>query len=117
MLGSPPGFLKKFVLDGWYKGLIVLGAVLFVVTLIIEIKGITNIVQSFAGGFLFLSIGEWINHTDLPPIFELGTHTLLITKKLWKPKILGLMFDLIGIIFVIIAMSSILNYPPAPPIP
>ncbi len=106
----PRKFLKKFVLDVWYKVFMVLGAVLFAVSLIFEIKGISDIAQSLAGGFFFLGMGEWINHKDLPPVFELGTFTLFITKTSWKPKILGLVFDIFGIFFFFLAINLLLNY-------
>ncbi len=107
---SPPGSLKKFVLHAWYKISMSLGVALFVIFLFVEIKGITNTGQLLAGGFFFLGIGEWINHRDMPPIFELGTNTLWITKNLWKPKILGLVLDLIGISLIFLAIISITNY-------
>ncbi len=110
MRESPLLFLKKFVTDAWYKVFIVLGVVLFAVSLIFELKGITNIAQLFAGGFFFLGIGEWINHKDLPAVFELGTFTLFITKTSWKPKILGLVFDILGIFLFFIGINLILNY-------
>ena len=106
---SPLKSPKKYVSNVWYKVFFVLGVVLFVVLLFFEFIGNPNITQSFAGGFFFLGIGEWINHKNLPAIFELGTYTLFISKTLWKPKILGLVFDILGIFFFFYAIKLILN--------
>lgn len=113
---NPPDFLKNLALDVWYKVFIVVGAVLFIVSLIVDLKGITNNqAQLLAGGLFFLGIGEWINHSKtqdiLPPNVYTGGRALLITTSKWKPKIIGVLFDIIGIFLLYSAINSILNYP------
>ena len=87
--GNPLSNLK---LDKWYKVMIVGGFFLIIISLFIEVKGITNIqLLLIAGGFFFIGIGEWINHSlaieSKPPNAYTGP-AARISYLVWKPKLL-----------------------------
>ncbi len=55
-------FLKGLKIDRWYKVFVYLGALAFIISLLIEVKGITNLeLQLLSLGFFFIGVGEWKN--------------------------------------------------------
>jgi len=113
---NSPNFLKNLVLDNWYKVFIVVGVVLFITSLKFDLKVITNRQgELLAGGLFFLGIGEWINDTTeqhiIPPNAYNGGQALLVTFSVWKPSLIGLIFDILGLVLLFSALNSIFNYP------
>src|SRR5687768_7959605 len=104
-------FFSNLKLDKWYKVLTYMGGILLILSFFFEVKGITNLqLQLLSGGTFFLGIGEWKNHkTDSwikPPNAYTGP-TALITKTEWRPDLVGLLFDIIGITLIVISIKSI----------
>ncbi len=118
---NSPDFLKNLVLDKWYKVFIVVGAVLFIVSLIFDLKGISNSqALLLAGGLFFFGVGEWINDGKIlsiyPPNVYTGGSALQVTTHKWQPKIIGLFFDILGLFLILSAVNALLNYPVYSPI-
>jgi len=102
--------LKNLVLDAYYKVLIVVGFVIFAVSLVIDLKGITNQQGLLLGGALFLlGLGEWNNIRTIPAIKHANAYTgsaTLFEVIIWRPTFLGLVFDILGIILGIQFIKS-----------
>jgi hypothetical protein len=97
-------FLKNLVLDTWYKALVYVGGLILLLSLFIEVKGIANQqLQLLSTGIFFFGLGEWKNHKKesfiKPPNVYTGP-TALISYTVWKPDLLGILFDLIGITLI-----------------
>jgi len=108
-----PEIFKNLIIDTWYKAFVYIGALLFIVTLFVEIKGITNNqLQLLSGGLFFIGTGEWKNWKTAswfkPPNVYTGPPALM-SAKLHKPDALGLFFDIIGILLILIAIWSIVR--------
>src|SRR5207247_1162423 len=54
---------KNFAIDTWYKAVVYLSAIVFVVSLFSTVKGLTNSqLQLLSGGAFLFCLGEWKNH-------------------------------------------------------
>jgi len=100
--------LSKLKLDYWYKALVALSAVLLLMSLTVDLKGIENsIAQLLCLGSLFIGIGEWINHplqtAIMPPNAYYAPGGAKITSYSRKPCLLGSLFDVLG--FTIVAVG------------
>ncbi len=108
-----PDLLKNLSLDKWYKVVIYLGVILLIISLVVEIKVINNKQLLFLSlGFLFGGVGEWINHrkdTVIKPPNAYTGPTMLIEFEVWKPKLIGVIFDIIGIGLLAFSLYWILN--------
>lgn len=107
--------LKGLLIDSWYKALMSIGGIALVGSFFFEVQGITNRqLQMIAAGLFFLGLGEWKNHKEesyiKPPNVYTGP-TALITVTSWKPDVIGLFFDLLGIILLISGVWSIITSP------
>jgi hypothetical protein len=110
---NPGDLLKNLALDTWYKALIYLGVVLFVISLIIEVKGLTNAqLELLSSGLFFFGLGEWKNRkvasTFKPPNAYTGPAGIL-TTNVRKPDALGLIFDGLGVVLFVIGLYSIIR--------
>ncbi len=97
-------FLKNLVLDTLYKALVYVGGLILVLSLFIEVKGITNQqLQLLSTGVFFFGLGEWKNHKKesfmKPPNAYTGP-AALISYTVWKPDLLGILFDIIGLTLI-----------------
>lgn len=102
MVSNPLGNLK---IDNWYKALLVIGSCVFLVSLSTEVKGIENsVVQLISLGCILFGLGEWINH----PYQEIIVPGGKISGYPRKNKVGGIVFDIIGIIFVIFGVIKFL---------
>lgn len=86
---------KNLTLDHWYKVLIPLSLVLFVLSITVDLLVISNASLILLSLGLFLvGIGEWINH---PRQEAINLHfNMKITLHRWKPKAWGIALDLAG---------------------
>lgn len=105
--------LKNLALDTWYKAIVYVGAVVFVTSLVIEVKGLTNgQLQLISGGLFFFGLGEWKNHKVacrfMPPNVYTGPAGILSTK-IRRPDILGLAFDVFGVTLFVIGIYTIIR--------
>jgi len=106
-----PEIFKNLVLDKWYKALVYLGGVGFVLSLFVEVKGITNgQAQLIFSGFFLLGLGEWKNHKvahwfEPPSVYTGGP--ALIKAPVRSPDALGITFDILGVILIILGVGSI----------
>jgi len=99
--------LRNLKIDYWYKALVVLSAVLLLISLTVELKGIENsIAQLLCLGVLFIGIGEWINHplqsAIMPPNAYDAPGGAIITSYKRKPCLLGTLFDILGFTITVV---------------
>ena len=110
---SATDFLKDFVIDAWYKAIVYVGGVVLALSFFLDVKGLTNHqLQLLASGAFIIGLGEWNNHTTQswikPPNAYTGPAALL-TQKIRKATVIGVLFDLIGITVFTFGMIRILR--------
>lgn len=86
---------KNLTLDYWYKMLIPLSLVLFVLSITVDLLVISNAsLLLLSLGLFLVGIGEWINHPHQEAVnLRLD---MKITLHRWKPKAWGIVLDLAG---------------------
>ena len=103
--------LSNLKIDYWYKALVVLSALLLVISLTVDLKGVENsIAQLISLGALFLGIGEWVNHPLQTKIMAPNAYTLgggLITSYNRSPCLLGSLFDIFGFIIICVGVYKL----------
>lgn len=107
-----PDILKGLVLDRWYKVFVAVGAILFTISLFVDVKGITNPqIQLISSGLFFIGIGEWKNwkyqYLQKPPNVYTGPAALL-EVRVRQPDFLGIVFDLLGAILLIAGITGVI---------
>ena len=105
-------FLKGLKIDRWYKVFVYLGAVAFVVSLFIEVKGVTNLeLVVLSLGFFFIGVGEWKNEKFAvefkPPNVYTGP-AAMFQYPVRKPDFVGVFFDVIGAVFFLFGLGHII---------
>lgn len=105
--------LKNLALDTWYKVLLYIGAILFILSLVVSIKGITNgQLQLISSGLFFFGLGEWKNRKVMCSFKPSNAYTGLagiLSTKLRRPDTLGMIFDIFGIVLFTIGILSIIK--------
>jgi len=100
-------FIPWLKIEHWYHAVTLLGGVGIFLSLIYDIKGISNnhaLLLSL--GVFFFGIGEWINHPLQTKIVPPNVYIAgggIITGHPRNPSLLGSLFDILG--FIIIAMA------------
>jgi len=107
-----PELLKNLALDTWYKAFLYIGAMLFVISLMVEIKGLTNgQLQLLSASLFFIGIGEWKNHKVecwiKPPNVYTGGPALM-SRVVRVPDIIGIAFDFFGATLGTVGISVII---------
>lgn len=105
-------FLKNLKIDRWYKVLIYLGSLLFIFSLFIDIKWLTNKEIGLLGlAFLLIGLGEWENEKVAiefkPPNAYTGPAGIL-QYPIRKPDMLGWCLLIIGFVFLVLFLKEIL---------
>ena len=105
--------LSNLKIDYWYKAVVVLSALLLVLSLTVELKGIENaLAQLLFLGVLLIGIGEWINHplqTQIVPrdaYYAPGGAILTSYKR--NASLLGICFDILGFSFIAIGVYKLI---------
>jgi Na+-transporting methylmalonyl-CoA/oxaloacetate decarboxylase beta subunit len=94
--------LSNLTIDYWYKLLPVIASVTLVLSLTVELQGVTNtFVQIASIGVIFIGIGEWINH----PLQTKLAYNLKITNRNRINTFWGNMWDVAGVGLVIYAFK------------
>lgn len=108
-----PDFLKGLIVDSWYKAFIYIGALAFLTSLFVDVKGLTNFqLQILSGGMFFIGVGEWINHKTNIYYKSPNVYTGpggYVYETVWKPSFIGILFDLIGMILLIAGIWHIVK--------
>ena len=100
------GFLNSLKLDDWYKVFVYLGAILFFISLFLNIKGITNNeLQLLSGGIFFVGIGEWISWK----VGNLFDGSGILSCPVRKHTFLGWFFIILGNFLILFFILKILN--------
>jgi hypothetical protein len=110
---SLPDLFKDLKLDSWYKAFVYIGGAVLIISFFIEVKGITNTqLQLLSGGTFLIGIGEWKNHkvvsTIKPPNAYTGPAAYL-EYTIRKPDFLGALFDILGIILILVFVWNIVK--------
>jgi len=111
-MGLPDIFLNLKI-DRWYKVFVYLGGFVLVVSLFVEVRGITNAqLQLISSGFFFIGIGEWKNHKVAswikPPNVYTGP-TALVQVPIRKADLFGICLDIIGLTLIILGVWNIIK--------
>ena len=112
------GILSSLKLDVWYKALVYIGGVALLLSLFIDVKGITNTqLQLIASGLFLVGLGEWKNTKTKTRIKPPNVYTgpaLLMQSNVWKPDLIGLLFDVAGLVLLGVGVWSIVGDVRAP---
>jgi hypothetical protein len=104
--------LKGLQIDAWYKVFVYLGAVGFIISLFIDVKGITNQeLLIFSLGLFFIGVGEWKNHKWLSYIKPPNAYTgpsAFIQQEARHPDFVGVSFDVIGVLLLALSAVSLI---------
>lgn len=95
--------LSKLTLDYWYKVMMVVGVVVFLLTGAGQLKAFPIVPTSLVSlGMFFIGVGEWINHpiqtAIIPP--AIGRPVGVITGHPRNTKFCGIAFDIFGIVLI-----------------
>jgi hypothetical protein len=119
--------LKNFVIDTWYRAFVCLGAVLFVLSLTVDVNGMSNgQLQLLSGGLFLIGMGVWKNVKIAtlfkPPNVYTGP-AALISTNIRQAGPVGLCFEILGGILLLSFLVAIMfgssrNPPPVsqPPV-
>ncbi len=103
---------KNLALNTWYKAFTYIGGVGLITSLFAEVKGITNgQAQLLSLAFFLIGIGEWKNHKTASWIKQANAYTggpALMSAKVRQPDAFGVGCDILGVIFAIIGVMSII---------
>jgi len=96
---------ENLKLDAWYKVLVYIGIIL-ILSLFLPSQWITNkqLVLISSGVFL-VGIGEWKNHKMT---FWWETPYAIAKARIWKPDIVGVLLDCIGVLFIVIGLFDLI---------
>ena len=105
---KPGNPLSQLIIDYWYKAMLVICFVLFVVSLTQDVHVITNAaLMLLSSGGMFVSIGEWINHPLQTRIARAPYGFSHISSYRRLPSILGNLFDILGLILICLGFLHI----------
>jgi len=98
-------FLKSLAIDTWYKALVYIGGLVLVLSLFVEVKGLSSSqVQLVSAGVFLVGLGEWKNHKFLPMIKPPNAYTgpaMYMNVPVWKPDLIGVVLDLLGLALLV----------------
>jgi len=105
--------IKDFAIDTWYKAVMYLGGIVFVVSLFYPVKGLTNSqLQLLSGGAFLLGLGEWKNHKKQgwikPPNVYTGPAAYM-EATIRSADSFGILLDVVGILLILLAAWRILR--------
>lgn len=105
--------IKNFAIDTWYKAVMYLGAIIFVVSLFSTVKGLTNSqLQLLSGGAFLLGLGEWKNHKVSSWIRPPNAYTgpaAFMEATVRSADFIGVLFEVVGVVLVSLAIWKILR--------
>jgi uncharacterized membrane protein YphA (DoxX/SURF4 family) len=97
-------FLKDFPITAWYKALLAIGAACLLVALAAQRDGLAV----FFGGWCLFGIGQWINHPKrvlVRPVQGVGQAKITdVSRDAWW---LGWIFEIVGILLILIGIAAI----------
>jgi hypothetical protein len=105
--------IKNFAIDTWYKAVMYLGAIIFVVSLFTTVKGLTNSqLQLLSEGAFLLGLGEWKNHKVdswfKPPNAYTGPSAFM-QATVRSADFVGILLGGVGIVLILLASWKILR--------
>ncbi len=104
---------KNLALDTWYKALMYVGGAVFVASLFVDVKGLTNSqLQLLSGGAFLVGLGEWKKHKERSWIKPPNAYTgpaALITETVRLPDFSGTLLGILGIALIVFGIVRILR--------
>ena len=99
---------KNFAIDTWYKAVVYLSAIVFVVSLFSTVKGLTNSqLQLLSGGAFLFGLGEWKNHKIQSWIKPPNAYTgpaAYMQATVRSSDSFGTLLEVIGIVLMLLAI-------------
>lgn len=96
--------LSNLALDFWYKVVLAVGVVVFLLSLTFELKGVSNSIALLISlGASFIGLGEWVNHpksTSIVPPNDTYPGYMQIEHHKRKNTLLGNLFLILGLALV-----------------
>jgi hypothetical protein len=105
--------LKYLVIDSWYKLLVYVGFILFVISQIYKLQTTITSAQLMllSGGLFLVGLGEWLFRShrlvSYAPNAYIAPKGMLVKEELRKPNIIGMLLQLVGISLIGIFIYSI----------
>ena len=97
--------LQSLVIDYWYKAVTAASVAFLLIGMTVDLMGVENkTVILISLGFLFIGLGEWINHplqTRVVPGMKITSYNRLATAR-------GNLFDILGFVLVCIGAYPLL---------
>jgi len=102
---------KNFIIDYWYKAMLVFCSALLMLALTVDMKVVSNLAMiELALGGVFVSFGEWINHPYqewlLPSKMGEGFVGKMSHRNRNSSR-LGNLFNILGFIFLVLGCVDI----------
>lgn len=105
--------IKNFAIDTWYKAVMYLGAIIFVVSLFSSVKGLTNSqLQLLSGGAFLFGLGEWKKHKIRSWIKPPNAYTgpaAHMHATIRESDSFGTFLQAVGIVLILLASWRILR--------
>src|SRR5713226_7657346 len=105
--------IKNFAIDTWYKAVMYLGGIIFVVSLFSSVKGLTNSqLQLLSGGAFLLGLGEWKNHNVISGFKRPNAYTgpaAYMEATVRSVDFFGILFGAVGTVLILLAIWRILR--------
>lgn len=104
-------FLKGLIIDRWYKVFVYLGALGLILSLFVDVKGVTNqelLILSL--GFFFIGIGVWKNEKQESFIKSPNAYTgpaAFIQYTIRRPDFVGVFFEVVGALLFLFGLGHI----------
>ncbi|WP_231753035.1 hypothetical protein [Burkholderia sp. TSV86] len=103
------GIFQKFIIDYWYKMLIPISVILFILAITTDLHTIPNgplVLLSI--GLFMIGLGEWINHPLQTSAGVNFGQKMVIVAHPRRPKVGGVVLDIVGAILGFIGFVKII---------
>lgn len=105
-------FFSKLELDIWYKSLVYIGGIIFILSVSIDTRLISNAQAGYLGaGLFFIGIGEWKNHKVMiqhNPSNAYTGHAHILQIPIRHSDLVGNFFLIVGSIFLLVFIKFLL---------
>jgi len=102
--------LEKLVIDYWYKAIAVAGFSVLMLSLTVDLVGISNnVVQLISLGAFFVGLGEWVNHPLQTTLLHATAYHPggMLTEHPRKFSFAGIILDFIGCLLVAVGIYKL----------
>jgi hypothetical protein len=107
------GLFSALKIDTWYKAIMYLGAIVFVISLFTPVKGLTNSqLELLSGGAFLFGLGRWKNHKVQgwfkPPNAYTGPAGYM-SATVRSTDSMGILLEVAGVVLILVAVWKIVR--------